>query len=60
MKPVYLASAVVFAVVALLHLWRLIAGAEVTIDGWIVPMWASYIGLILPGALAFLLWKEQS
>ncbi len=60
MKPVHLACAILFTLVAIAHLWRLSTGAEVVIDGWIAPMWASFIGALLPGALAFMLWRERA
>ena len=59
MKPVYLVSAMVFALVAIAHLWRLVTGAEVTIDGWAVPMWMSVVGALVPGGLAVMLWRER-
>ncbi len=46
-------SAIVFTVVALAHLARLIYGSPITIDGEAIPMFASGVGLIGPGALAY-------
>lgn len=46
-------SAIVFTVVALAHLTRLISGASIVIDGEAIPMLASWVGLIVPGGLAF-------
>lgn len=46
-------SAIVFAVVALTHLARLIYGASIVIDGQTIPMLASWLGLIVPGGLAY-------
>ena len=58
MKPFSTIGAVVFALVALLHLLRLVYGWEVTFAGWVVPLWLSVIGLIVAGGLAALVWGE--
>lgn len=58
-KPFTMLAVVVFALVALLHLFRLVFGWEVTINGAAVPMWASGLGLVIAGGLAFLLWQES-
>ena len=49
----------VFVVVALLHVLRILMGWEVLIQGAVVPMWVSYLGLVVAGGLAFLLWRES-
>jgi hypothetical protein len=46
-------SAMVFTVVALAHLARLIYGSSIVIDGEAIPMLASWVGVIVPGVLAF-------
>ena len=46
-------SAIIFAVVALAHLARLVYGSSIVIDGAAIPMLASWVGLIVPGALAY-------
>jgi hypothetical protein len=58
MKPFSTFAAIVFALVALLHLLRLVYGWEVTFAGWVVPLWLSVIGLIVAGGLATLVWRE--
>ena len=45
-------SGSIFALVAVAHLVRLLAGWQVTIDGWEAPGWISVIGLLVPAALA--------
>ncbi|MEW6542197.1 MAG: hypothetical protein AB1411_01150 [Nitrospirota bacterium] len=59
MKPVTTVAVAVFALVSLTHLLRLILGWEVVVAGKVIPMWASVLGAILPGALAYLLWHES-
>lgn len=46
-------SAIIFVVVALAHLARLIYSSSITIDGATIPMFVSWIGFIVPGALAY-------
>jgi len=58
MKPFSTIAAVVFALVALLHLLRLVFGWQVVFNGWTVPMWLSWFGLFVAGALSVLVWRE--
>jgi hypothetical protein len=58
MKPFSTIAAVVFAMVALLHLLRLVFGWQVVFNGWTVPMWLSWFGLFVAGALSVLVWRE--
>jgi hypothetical protein len=48
-----LVTAVIFSLIALLHLVRIIFGWSAVIDGWSVPMWLSWIALVVTGALAY-------
>jgi hypothetical protein len=47
-----LVAALIFALVALLHLLRLYLGWPVLIGGWSVPMWVSWLGLVVTAALS--------
>ncbi len=46
-------TGIIFAVVALIHLVRIFMAWQVTIDGWSIPMWVSWIGLVVTGGLAY-------
>ena len=48
-----LLSGIVFTLMALLHLWRLSTGTEATLGNWVVPMDASWGGLLVTAVLAF-------
>ena len=48
-----LATAVIFSLIVLLHLARIVFGSSAVIDGWSVPMWLSWVGIIVAGALAY-------
>ena len=43
----------VFAVVAVVHAWRAVTGWEVMIGGWAMPMWLSWLAVVLIGWLAW-------
>jgi uncharacterized membrane protein YjjB (DUF3815 family) len=57
-KPFSAIAAIIFAVVALVHLLRLVYQWQVVFNGWVVPMWLSWFGLIVAGALSALIWRE--
>ena len=48
----YLTS-LVFAVVGAVHVWRVVAGWPVVIGGLAVPMWPSWVAIVVAGALAW-------
>ena len=45
-------SGILFVLVAFAHLLRIVLGASVQIDDYVVPMYLSWIGFIVPAALA--------
>ena len=51
-------AAVVLAIIALVHLLRLMLGWAFIVGTLEVPMWPSALVAILFGALAKMLWKE--
>jgi hypothetical protein len=46
-------AACIFSVVGLLHLARIVFGWSVVIGDWTVPMWLSWVGVVVTGALAY-------
>jgi len=59
MKPFTTLAAVIFGLVALLHLYRVIRPFELVIAGNAIPQWISIVGLIVAGLLAVMLWRER-
>lgn len=59
MKTGTLLAIVVFTIVALAHLYRLLSGTEVSINGDLMPQWISVPGVLIPGLIAWVLWKES-
>ena len=51
MRTYLLTSGVIFGVVALVHVLRLALGWPAEIAGWSVPMWVSWIAIVVAGAL---------
>jgi hypothetical protein len=46
-------AAVIFAVIALLQLFRALAGWDITLNGAAIPLWASWLASVVAGALAY-------
>jgi len=57
-KPFTTIAVVVFALVALLQLLRVALGWDVTVNGVLIPLWASVIACVVAAALAFMLARE--
>jgi len=53
-KPVLYLVSVVFLLVAAAHVVRLLLAVEIVIQGWILPLWVSAIGVAIPLLLAWL------
>ncbi len=46
--------------VALAHLLRLVFNINVTVDDWQFPQWISVLGVVVPGLVAWMLWRESN
>ena len=46
-------ASVVFGIVAIFHAARIWMDWPAVIGGWSVPMWVSWIGLVVAGALSY-------
>lgn len=46
-------TALIFAVTGIMHLYRLVTGGQVTFMEWEIPMWASIVGVVVAGYLAW-------
>ncbi len=58
MKPFTTIAVVAFSLMAIVHLLRLFLGWEVTVVGFVVPVWWSGVGLVIAGGLALMVWRE--
>ncbi len=59
MKPFTTIAIIIFALMAVVHVLRLIFGWEAVINGIVVPMWVSVVGVFIAGGLAVMLWHES-
>ena len=66
MKPFTPAAVAVFSLVAGVHLARIVLGwhvvvgeSVVAVGGTSIPMWASYLGVMIAGGLAVMVWRES-
>ena len=57
-KSLLLAS-IIFAIIAMLHLLRSIFNWEVLINGYIIPIWFSYIAVIVAGFLSWTMYDAS-
>ncbi len=44
---------VIFLLIALLHAFRIVFGVEWIVEGWAVPMWASWVAVPIAAYLAY-------
>jgi hypothetical protein len=59
MKPLTTIAIAVFALIAFMHVLRLVLGWEVTVNNIIIPGWVSLPGLVIAAGLAWMLWYEN-
>lgn len=59
MKPFTKIASLLFALIAIAHLYRLVRPFEFAIAGCNIPQWASLGGAIVAGTLAFMLHRES-
>jgi hypothetical protein len=53
-KTFFLVAGVIFGVVALFHLVRIVMDWSVVIGDWSIPMWVSWVALIVVGGLSLI------
>jgi hypothetical protein len=58
-KPFTMLAVVIFAVIALLHAYRLVTHFHVVLGSHDIPMWVSYVGVLIPALLAFMIYRES-
>lgn len=50
---------ILFSLVAIAHMYRVLLNLPVTVGDWVVPQWVSLLGVLVPGLIAVMLWKES-
>jgi hypothetical protein len=59
MKPFTTLAVLIFALVALVHVFRLIRGIQIVFGSHTIPLWTSAVGAIVAGLLAIMVWRES-
>ena len=57
-RPFTWIASAIFAIMALVHIYRLIRPFDVMVAGCHLPQWVSAIGAIVAGALSWMLCRE--
>ena len=57
-RPFTLLAAILLLVIAIAHLLRIVDGWQVTVADSIVPLWVSWIALVVSGGLSVMLFRE--
>ena len=57
-RPFTMIAALIFLVMALIHAYRLMTHFQVVFGSHVIPMWVSWLGIIVPGILALMLFRE--
>ena len=58
MKPFTTLAILVFAIIALAHIYRLVRPFELVVAGTTIPVWVSGIGAVVAALLAVMLSRE--
>ena len=58
-KPFTLFAAVIFALMALVHIYRIVTQFQIIVGSHPVPLAASWIAIFVTGALAVMLYRES-
>ena len=57
-KPFTWVAAVIFALAAIVHIIRVVTNFQIVIGSHTIPMWCSYIGIVVPAFLSWMLCRE--
>ena len=49
----FVMTAIIFSIICLVHVLRIVLGWAATIGGWSVPMWLSWLALIISAVFAY-------
>ena len=57
-RPFTWIASAIFALMALVHVYRLLTHFQLIIGSHTIPMWVSYAGVIIPALLSWMLCRE--
>ena len=52
-------SSLIFGLVTVVHLVRALMGSSIVIGSWDVPLWASWLAVVIAGALSWWTWTSS-
>jgi hypothetical protein len=58
-RPFTLIAALIFALMSLIHVYRLFTDFQVVLGSHVIPMWVSYVAIVVAGGLAIGLYRES-
>ena len=57
-RPFTMLAAVIFLLMALVHVLRLVTDFQVIVGSHVLPQWASIVGIAVTGLLSLMLFRE--
>ena len=57
-RPFTWIASAIFALMALVHLYRLFTHFQITVESHAIPEWVSYLGVLIPAVLSWMLCRE--
>ena len=57
-RPFTWIASAIFAVMALLHLYRLLAHFQIIVGSHTIPEWVSYVAIVVSAGLSWMLCRE--
>jgi hypothetical protein len=52
-KAYFIVTGIIFLIISILHLLRIILSWSPVLEGWAVPMWLSWVALVVTGWLGY-------
>lgn len=57
-RPFTWIASAIFALIALLHIYRLYSRFQVVLGSHVIPQWVSILGVLIPAILSWMLCRE--
>ena len=57
-RPFTWIASAIFALMALIHLYRLFTHFQIILGSHTIPLWCSYVGVVVPAFLSWMLCRE--
>jgi hypothetical protein len=57
-RPFTWIASAIFALMALVHLYRAFTHFQIIIGSHAIPLWWSYVGIVIPAVLSWMLCRE--